>query len=458
MHTTEPWRRIARVAVPGAMFALALAARIRGISAHFWLLGDQIRDWGIALRPFADLPLVGPPTHVHGYTIGPAYYWIMWAIRVTVGPWFDNLPHGGGIGQAIVESAADALLLVAIWRRTGSVWIAVASVVAIATASYDLALSAIVWTTVVASALGKMAIALVLLNWHRAGPSRVALIAALAWSAVHVYTGAVFVTVSVFGALLADPIARREWRAVQTSALTIAIVVAAMQIPYVVYQVQQRFSAPAMGAVTGSVWRILSGSEPPEVAKSVAGYAGAFEYIQIQPWDISHVSWALLACGALVAVRYRRDPVILLLTLAPQAAAIVGYALFLGPLDHYYYIPVIPVAVLTAFLAVAGPPSSSLGRAIGVALLAAVVSFVPARLQFAATLHRLPEYAVLVDASRRIVSMRQPMRAILTEFTLPPTSDSEFIFTVLGGRIDRAASWVAIVSADGRVSYRRMKD
>jgi hypothetical protein len=92
------------IALP--VFALALAIRIHGISQHFWMLGDQIRDWAIALRPFSELPLVGPPTHVGGYTIGPAFYWILWILRVTFGPWFDNLPHAGGIGQAALQSAA----------------------------------------------------------------------------------------------------------------------------------------------------------------------------------------------------------------------------------------------------------------------------------------------------------------------------------------------------------------
>src|SRR5438093_6358115 len=79
------------------VFAFTLTIRIWGISSRFLLLGDQIRDWSIALGSFAELPLVGPATHVHGYTIGPAFYWILWAIRVSVGPWFHNLPHAGGI-------------------------------------------------------------------------------------------------------------------------------------------------------------------------------------------------------------------------------------------------------------------------------------------------------------------------------------------------------------------------
>ena len=147
------------------VFVFTLTIRIRGISTHFWLLEDQIRDLGIALRPFSELPLVGPPTHVGGYTIGPAYYWLMWAIRVTIGLWFDSLPHGGGVGQGIVESIADALLVIAMWRRTQSVWFALTGAVLIATAAYDVALSAIVWTTVIASALGKIAVALLLLGW-----------------------------------------------------------------------------------------------------------------------------------------------------------------------------------------------------------------------------------------------------------------------------------------------------
>src|SRR5687768_11235759 len=98
---------------------LTFAVRVSGVSRHFWLLGDQIRDWAIALRPFESLPLVGPATHVGGYTIGPAFYWILWLIRVVLGPWFQNLPHAGGIGQALLQSGVDALLAAAVWKRTG---------------------------------------------------------------------------------------------------------------------------------------------------------------------------------------------------------------------------------------------------------------------------------------------------------------------------------------------------
>jgi hypothetical protein len=34
------------------VFALTLALRIHGIDRHFWMLGDQIRDWNLALGRF----------------------------------------------------------------------------------------------------------------------------------------------------------------------------------------------------------------------------------------------------------------------------------------------------------------------------------------------------------------------------------------------------------------------
>src|SRR6185503_18876669 len=165
--TSSPSFRARDIGVMAVFFVCILTIRTWGISSRFWLLEDQIRDWSIALRPFRDLPLVGPPTHVGGYTIGPAFYWILWAIRVVVGPWFDNLPHAGGIGQALLQSAADGLLLVAIWRRIGSMWIALATVLIVAAAPFDLSLAAVVWNPVVGSTLAKISMALILLDWHR---------------------------------------------------------------------------------------------------------------------------------------------------------------------------------------------------------------------------------------------------------------------------------------------------
>ena len=80
----------------------------------------------------------------------------------------------------------------------------------------------------------------------------------------------------------------------------------------------------------------------------------------------------------------------------------------------------------------------------------------PARVRFGATMHKLPQYGVLVEGSRKIRSSRQSIRAIRTELKLPATSNPEFLYKVLGGRIDRASPWIGVITSDGRVVYQRV--
>jgi hypothetical protein len=456
-------RAAARISIPVLAFALTLALRVHGISRHFPLLGDQIRDWGFALGPFGELPLVGPATHVGGYTIGPAFYWILWAIRILVGPWFDNLPHAGGIGQAIVQSGADALLLFAIWRRTGSIWIAMAAVVLIATAPHDLALSALVWNPTMGEALAKIATALVLIGWPLRSVAGVAVTTAVAWSAVHAYTGAIFVTAGVLAAILGALFVRGEHARGVRSAAVIAIVIALLQVPLIVYQLSNRTAA--MGAVTGSVGRILSGQALPDFAGSWTTFAGALTFIQGAPFTFTPgvpwhehgwLAWVLVPCAVLVTITHRRDPALLAVTILPLALTVIGYAFFLGHAhEAYYYLSLMPAAVLTVLLAVTTLPSAQAARAVGVAVAVASLAIVPPRVRFASTLPRMPEYAALVDGSRRLVDRGFPVRTIRTEFQLPHTANREFIYRILGGRIDASSPVSALITRDGDVSYQR---
>ena len=491
-----------RTVTTAALIALVAIFTLRawGITTWFWMLDDQIRDWAIALHPLHELPLVGPPTHVAGYTIGPAFYWILWLIRVVIGPWFDNLPHAGGIGQALLQSLADGLLLAAVWRRTGSVWTALAVTTLVATAAYDLCLAPLVWNPVMGSTLAKMALALVVLGWFRASALRVALTAALAWSAVHAYTGAIYVAVSVFAALVIDPLARPprsssrslagpaaaprasqsatetsngpdssrlerstnagvgglDWTRARRNLALVVLAVVLLQVPYVVHQLLTRFSDSAMGAVTDSVGRILAGRAQPELAKSWSGYSTAVEFIQVSPWHVPAVIWLLVACGAIVAVRYRRDPALLCMTLLPQLMAIAGYALLLAGLDNYYYLSLMPPAVLTVVLGATALGPRRVSEGVAIALLVGAVIILPSRVRLAATMHRMPEYGALVRASRTMVQRGQPLRGIETEFALPPTSNSEFVYRILGGRFDDRSEWIGVISAQGGVTYRHV--
>ena len=174
---------------------------------------DQIRDWGIALGPFSELPLLGPVTHLGGSPPGPAAYWVLWCIRVTVGPWFDNLPHAGGIGQALLHSAADVLLFLGIRHRTGSVPLAAAVVLLVASAPYDLALSATVWPPMLAVTTAKVASAMVLLGWGERQWWRAAATAAVAWAGVQSHVPGTFAAAAVLLYLVVQPLMAWQWRA-----------------------------------------------------------------------------------------------------------------------------------------------------------------------------------------------------------------------------------------------------
>ena len=458
MSTRRAYTDGLRAPVYVLTFALTLFIRVRGVSTHFWMLWDQIRDWGIALGPFTDLPLVGPPTHFRGFTIGPAFYWILWGIRVTVGPWFDNLPHAGGIGQAILQSAADALLLAAVWKRTRSLPIALLTVVLLATSAYDLALAPLVWNPVMGSILAKAATALILLDWHRGSLVRAAAVAAVAWSAVHSYTGAVFAALGVFAAMLTPLLIERRWHETLRRGAVIAGVVALLQVPWAVHRLSSPDAAPVMGAVTGSLEQVLTGRAAPQVEVSVRGYVAAFSFIQGFPNSLPAAGWMLLVAAVVTAIRYRRDPAMLAVVLLPQALAIIGYALFQGGLDHYYYLSLMPAAVLTIVLAITVLPDRWLiaRSAIAALALAGSLTQLPGRFAYSAMMHKMPEYAPLVEGSRRAVGQRQPMRNIETEFTLPQPSDSTFVYRILGGRIDPASPWVARIRSTGDVDFRKV--
>jgi hypothetical protein len=114
-----------------------------------------------------------------------------------------------------------------------------------------------------------------------------------------------------------------------------------------------------------------------------------------------------------------------------------------------------PAAALTVVLGVASLAWGKLARPVGIAIFAGALLLVPARLARAATMARMPEYRILVSASRTLAhGVDRPLRAVRTQFPLPPSSDPEFLYNIFGGRIVRGAPWMAIITLDGQIIYR----
>ena len=98
------------------------------------------------------------------------------------------------------------------------------------------------------------------------------------------------------------------------NAIAIASVVLVLQLPYLVHRLSHP-DEPAMAAVTGSVADVLSGRASIRLRESIAGYLNAVNGIEIEPWHIAFTGWLLVASGIVVAIQYRRDVPLLMVTL-----------------------------------------------------------------------------------------------------------------------------------------------
>ena len=176
----------------------------------------------------------------------------------------------------------------------------------------------------------------------------------------------------------------------------------------------------------------------------------------MRPWTFAFTGWVLVASAVVVAVRYRRDVTLLMMTLAPTVLTIAGYAFFLSALDNYYYFSVMPAAVLMVVLAITAIPPPRVADGIAIAMVIGALAIVPARRRDAMTIHQMPEYGAIVHASRVIVDRGTPVRAIRVHFDLPPTNDPEFVYRILGGRTDPKSPWIALIERNGDVTYRNV--
>jgi hypothetical protein len=302
-----------------------------------------------------------------------------------------------------------------------------------------------VWNPTMGATMIKATIALVLLEWHRRSNVTLALTAALAWASIHVYTGAVFAAL----AALALMVWAHDWRTLRARAAVVGAVVVVLQLPYLAYRIVHRGDA-VMSAVSGGIGAIARGEARLNLDGSARGYAEFMGWFQqFENWRWSGV--VLVAGAVALGWRYRRDPAVIWIVLAPQLLAITGFALFLGTLDSYYYLSLLPLSVMTVVLGFL-PRSGRAATAFGVIALTACANLVPDRLRDG-HMFRMPEYGVLVTGSRTLVARNEPLRAIQTSFTLPANVNPGFPYFCMGGPFDRNSPLVAIINADGSVSY-----
>lgn len=440
-----------RVAVALALFVSLAALRTRHISETFWLMGDQILYWKMAIGPWRDLPLGGGPSSVGGSTLGPAFVWILWGIRHAVGPFTDNLPHAGGIGISILQSAADAVLFVAIWKRFASLPLALAVALFAATAPFDMEVSATIWNPPVAVALVKLTIAFVLFGgpdgslWWGAAATAAALLA------VQTHMSGLFVALPAMAAFPArEWLAQRRHRAWIITGVS-ALIVGVLEAPFVFDLIAGPPRPASPSLIAYSVMHTLAHPEALRPAASFHEIAEACNFILLRPWSFSWFGTALVGAAAIVTFCMRRDVTLVSVTVAPLAFAVAGFSFWQLPYDHYWFLTLAPSAALTIGLALVAWRPAAPFVAIVLALL--VLAIQPARFANAGTELRLPQYGALVRGTKEVRARTSEVRSLETQLPLPPSTDPVFVYQILGGRITPGAPLAATIDAGGHAHF-----
>jgi hypothetical protein len=448
--------RITRITLPSVVFVILTVVRVQGISEKFWLLGDQIRDWTIALGSWRDLPLSGTPSTAGGRSLGPVYYWMLWLIRHALGPWLDNLPHAGGIGLCLVQSAADAFLLTALWRRTHSLPFALGTVLLAATSPFDMALTATIWNPPVAVALVKVTMAIMLIGNDRPSTWWVVLASGVAWLSVQAHSSALFVAAPVMASFVVNELVARRWMRALQVAQAIAEVIFVLQIPFLIdYSLHP--DEPA--GPTSIVANVMSTLSHPSwwslrVSAAAHGIAMSFDYILLRPWTFPSLLILIVASLVVTAVRVRHDVTLASITVIPLLFAEIGFSTWQGTFYVYWFLTLTPPLVLTVALALTALPWRLARSVTSTAVLVLALVCQPARFAQAQITARLPEYGPLLRGSRELRRRTPELRAIEVTFFLPPSSDPEFLYKLLGGKIAATAKYVATIERTGYVSYR----
>ena len=443
--------------IGAAFFSYVLLIRTFDVSTTFLMLGEQARDWTIALGGLTDLPLVGAPSTAGGRGFGPAYYYLLWLGRVTLGPFMDNLPHAGGITVALLQSIGDVWLFIALSRRMP--WtLALATCLLIASGPFDIAISSVIWNPPVAAALIKMATASALMLNASSPLWRYAVTAAFAWMSVQAHLSAAFIAAPLLAsvglqALFASgnsqswnsPAKAGRYRVMTVAAMFATIVV--LQIPFLI----SMLSAPEAAAgpstaianiTSGQSWRPYFGLD------TVTGVTGNL----FLPMPESFRFWIpTLIAGVVVFIVYRRDLIVPGASIAGILTASAVFATWTGRYDGYWFLTMIPALALTFSMTIAAVPWRPAVMWIGAALLLLIASWQPARIEDSKRFFEYPQYDAMVRGSQEIIMRAPVVRDIMVSFDVHPTMDRHFIYTILGGRIDSTALYTAVINSDGSI-------
>jgi len=291
----------------------------------------------------------------------------------------------------------------------------------------------------------KIAIGLVLFWGERLTRTRRLVLCVTAWLAVQAHSGALPFASAIFLYVLL-----LEWRAGARTAIValveIGLIVVALQIP----------SAFARQSVQPN--KLLALLLHPEHVRPLDAFralGAAVASIAAAPFDFPVVSLVLLGSAAALLVTKRLLTPIVAVTVVPLGFAVLFWSLWQGDAyEAYAFLTLVPPAGLLMLWTLRMLPDRAARSIAAVLLLVAAVAIQKPRIANAALVFRQPSYGALIRGTRALIAQGQTVRRVEAPF-LPLTSDAEFVYTILGGKLSPDSTVVATLSENGEVSYAR---
>ncbi|HSE24379.1 MAG TPA: hypothetical protein VLB68_22115 [Pyrinomonadaceae bacterium] len=432
------------------------------VTEHFHLLGDQVRDWNWAVKPFRELPRVGTPTSKGGYCLGPIFYWTLWLIRITIGRFYDNLPHAGGIGLAAIHSIADGLLLLAILRRGIPIVASVAIMLLLVSSPFETSLSGTIWNPGLSVSFVELATASFLMIPNSHGALKTLVTSTAAWLAVQAHTQAIFFALSLLVYLIVEPwIVTGPRRALKRLLIIIAVIVV-LQIPYVT-EINKHHDVPQeqLGIVATSFNSLINTPSSFHPYASFTTLVNALAELFGPHLSRIVVIVLILVAGGALLVGFRKHHEVLAVALLPLFLAWLGYSfLSVGTLYTYWYMNLMPSFVLLllfGFIKSPFPILDKVSTVLGPCVLLLAFVSQPARLATRAQSASYPYYAAVVRGAKEIVRNGVPVRSVIPP-SFPNKVEPAYLVQWLGGRVEESAALIAIIGEDGSVTYQTAAD
>jgi len=450
------WKSAATISICLGIFIYSVFFRTYSVGQTFHLFGDQIRDWRIAARAFSDLPLVGTPRVDGGTSFGPVYYWVLWLIYHTIGPWFDYLPHAGGYGLSILHASAESFLLYAMIEFGIAMPVALTASLILTSLPMESFLSATIWNPGLSASFAMSGVGWFLLRVKAMNAWNFLLISGLSIFAVQSHTPALFMAVPL---VIAAAKAWRDQGGNRVWWLALGLVTSMVVVMELPYLYGHFFRLQAAGGETILQLRLGQlGGDLLSLLRSLR-IVGSFHFVvmALMPLLIDSLSgnfaaaamvWTVTAL--IVIVRNGLVAPIAILTIGTFMATWIGWSLWPNAFESYWLISAFGVFMVGLAVAVNFHWRSS-GLILGCIGLVTVLSMQHRLFNERNAMSGLPEYGSLIDIARQVAAANVPVRdlqGVPTKFT----EQLQYLVQILGGKIDSGALSIAKIDRSGRVS------